>query len=256
MITVNGIVKMFDSETVLDHLSLEVPRGELFAILGPNGCGKTTLLKCLAGLYVPIEGTITIDGLDRRRDHLAIRRFVSWLPDQPFLYTNFTGEGWLKMVASFYEIDEPKSRKQIGELLDIFDLKSLGSKRITHYSNGQYKKLAICGALITNARLYIFDEPFTGEIDPPGVAALKEILRAMAKRDDITCVFSTQMVDQAEQLAERVGVLHNGRFAAVGTAAELRERYDARSLEEVLTTICNKRPSETTKSFLETLARF
>src|SRR6185295_17726801 len=139
---------------------------------------------------------------------LAIRRFTAWLADQPYQYTHFTGRGWLEMIANIHGIPPEKRDAQIAELLDIFDLKELGPKRIAYYSNGQYKKLAICAALVTNARLFIMDEPFTGEIDPPGVSAMKEILRETTRQHGTTTVFSTQMVDQAEALATRIGILH------------------------------------------------
>src|SRR5437016_4371855 len=105
MIDVREIVKRFDGRTVLDRLSLTVAKGERMALLGANGAGKSTLLKCLAGILVAVAGTIAIDGLDRRRDHLAIRRFTAWLADQPFLYAHFTGRGWLEFVADIYDVE-------------------------------------------------------------------------------------------------------------------------------------------------------
>ncbi|MFC2171687.1 ABC transporter ATP-binding protein [Acidobacteriota bacterium] len=255
MISAKEITKKFGDQVVLDSLSLQVDQGELYAILGPNGAGKTTLLKCMVGLYVPIEGTITIDGLDRRRDHLAIRRFTAWLADQPFMYSHFTGRAWLEMVADIYGVPAETRDIQIEELLEIFDLKDLGRKKIAYYSTGQYKKLALCATLVTNARLFLMDEPFTGEIDPPGVAAFKQILKEMAKRRDITVVFSTQMIEQAEQLAERIGILHDGKIIASGTAAELKEQFEKASLEEVLTSIVQRDPTETTQRFLQSFAK-
>lgn len=235
MIEVHELTKTFESQTVLDRLSLTVARGESYALLGENGSGKTTLLKCVVGLFAPLEGSVTIDGLDRQRDHLAIRRFTAWLSDQPFLYTHFSARRWLEMVAGIYEIDPARSAAQIDELLAIFDLDKLANKKIAYLSNGQHKKLAICGMLVTNARLFVMDEPFTGEIDPPGVAAFKDVLRALRKHGDVTMLFSTQMVDQAEQLATRIGILDGGRISAEGTPAELKERFGVATLEEVFT---------------------
>ncbi len=255
MIQVAAITKKFGHETVLDRLTLEIEEGELFVLLGKNGAGKTTLLKCLVGLYVPIEGTITIGGFDRRADHLEIRRFTAWLGDRPNLYWTFTGRGWLDMVASIYGVEPAKSRVQIDELLEIFELTEVAGKRIVFYSNGQHKKLAIASTLVTNARLYLLDEPFTGEIDPPGIAAIKEILGEMRRRRDITVVMSTQIADVAEPLASRAGVLHKGRIAAAGTVAELRERYRAESLEGVFNAVVEAKPAERTRGFLDSLAR-
>ena len=235
MIEAANLVKSFERQTVLDHLSLSVRRGEIYALLGENGSGKTTLLKCLCGLYTPVEGRVTIDGLDRQRDHLAIRRFTAWLPDQPLMFANFTPRKWLEMVAGIYGVDEAVRERRIAELLAAFHLTALERKPIANLSAGQYKKTAICAMLVAGARLYLMDEPFTGEIDPPGVAALKEIFRELRLRGDVTVVFSTQMVDQAEQLATRVGIMHNGRIAHEGTAQELKERFGATTMEEVFT---------------------
>lgn len=255
MIHVDAITKKFDRETVLDRLSLEIEEGELFVLLGKNGAGKTTLLKCLVGLYVPIEGTITIGGFDRRADHLEIRRFTAWLGDRPNLYWTFTGRGWLETVASIYGVEPGKSAAQIDQLLELFELTAVAGKRLYAYSNGQYKKLAIAATLITNARLYLLDEPFTGEIDPPGIAAVKEILGEMRRRRDITVVMSTQIADIAEGLASRVGVLHEGRIATTGTLAELCRRYGAESLEGVFNAVVGARPADGARGLLDSLAR-
>ena len=235
MIEAANLVKSFEHQVVLDRLSLSVRRGEIYALLGENGSGKTTLLKILAGLYAPVEGRVTIDGLDRQRDHLAIRRFTAWLADQPLLYSDFSPRKWLEMIAGIYEVDPAVRERRIAELLDAFNLRELERKQIASLSSGQYKKTAICGALVTGARLYLMDEPFTGEIDPPGVATFKEIFRELRRRGDVTVLFSTQMVDQADQLATRAGILHHGRIAHEGTPAELKERFGASTMEEVFT---------------------
>ncbi len=255
MIKVDAITKKFGCETVLDRLSLEIDEGELFVLLGKNGAGKTTLLKCLVGLYMPIEGSITIGGFDRRAEHLEIRRFTAWLADRPHLYWTFTGRAWLETVAQVYGVAAEKSAAQIDELLEIFELGGVADKRIVYFSNGQYKKLAIAATLVTNARLYLLDEPFTGEIDPPGITAVKEILGEMRRRRDITVVMSTQIADVAEPLASRVGVLHEGRIAAIGSVADLFERYGADSLEGVFNAVVGARPAERTRGFLDSLAR-
>ncbi len=233
MIEAIELVKSFDQQRVLDGLSLSVARGEIYALLGENGSGKSTLLKCLAGFYSPAEGRVTIDGLDRQRDHLAIRRFTAWLGDMPLLYSQFSPRKWLELVADIYDVPRDTRTRRIRELLAAFRLDSVERKPIGTLSAGQYKKTAICGVLVTGARLFLMDEPFTGEIDPPGVATFKEIFRELRRRGDVTVVFSTQMVDQAEQLASRVGILHRGKIAHEGTAAELKERFGATTMEEV-----------------------
>jgi len=250
-VVVENLVKSFGGPAVLDGLSFTVGSGERYALLGPNGVGKTTLLKCLVGLYAPAAGQVRIHGLDRKRDHLAICRFTAWLPDQPYLYPSFTGRGWLRMIADIYDVAEATRDQRITELLSIFDLGAVADVPIMFYSNGQHKKMAVCGALVTGARLHLMDEPFTGEIDPPGVAALKEILRALAPGS--TLVFSTQMVDQAEKLATRVGLLHGGRIVAEGSPQELCAHFGVRSLEQVIAVVTARDPADTTRRFLATL---
>src|SRR5437762_1053372 len=122
MIHVDAISKKFGKQVVLDRLSVDIAEGETFALLGPNGAGKSTLLKCIVGLYSPIEGSVTIDGLSRSRDHLAICRFTSWLPDQPFAYPTFTGRLWLETIADIYGVEPKKRDEQIDELLALFAL--------------------------------------------------------------------------------------------------------------------------------------
>ena len=249
-VEIESVTKRYDGRPALEQVSLELRGGETLALLGANGAGKTTLLKCIVGLLTPIEGRITIDGLDRRRDHLEIRRFTAWLADQPFLYGHFKGRSWLEMVADIYSIRAAKRDEQIGDLLEIFDLEDLADRKIASYSNGQYKKLAICGLLIANARLLILDEPFTGEIDPPGIAALRRILSGLRERG-VTTILSTQMIAEAERLADRFAILHQGRLKALGSASELQARWKVDSLEDVLDAIITKSPSDTNERFLE-----
>ncbi len=225
MIDVRDISKKFGRNVVLDGLSLEIGRGELFVLLGANGAGKTTLLKCLAGLYLPYAGTITIDGHDRRHDHLAIRRFTAWLADRPQVHWMFSGRGWLEMVADLYGVDEATRDRQVAELLDVFDLTEMADRRIVGYSNGQTKKLALCATLVTNARLYFMDEPFTGEIDPPGLAAFKEILDEMRRGPGSAPAASWRASREAGSGGETVDPVSAGRGAS--RRRDLRRRPSA-----------------------------
>ena len=253
MIKAEGVVKKLGKTTVLDGLSLDVATGETFALLGPNGAGKTTLLKCLVGLWQPIGGTITIDGLDRRRDHMAIKTFTAWLPDEPFAYLDYDARLWLETVADAYGVKPEARDRRIDQLLDAFALAELGTKPIGQFSQGQRKKLGLAALLVSDSKLLIMDEPFTGEIDPPGIATFRAILKGLHERGDVTIVFSTQIVSEAEQLATRVGLLHGGRIAAHGTPAELCAHYGVDKLEDVLLKIAGRSPAEGAARFLGTL---
>ncbi|MCY3021429.1 MAG: ABC transporter ATP-binding protein [Planctomycetota bacterium] len=219
------VTKSYEGGRVaLSNVTLSVARGELLAVVGANGAGKSTLLRCMAGLLRPQNGTILVGGLDRFRDHLAIRTFTTYLPDQPNLFLHFRGREHLQLIGDLYGVEKDERDRRINSFAQLFDLTEILDKRIATYSNGQYKKLALAAIFLTNARIYILDEPETGGIDPPASAALMEILHALRDRHDVTVVWATQIVHGAEKLCDRVALVDRGEIRAYGTLAELRAR--------------------------------
>jgi ABC-2 type transport system ATP-binding protein len=217
------VTKTYEGGKVaLDNVSLSVARGELLAVVGANGAGKSTLLKCMAGLLRPQAGTILVGGLDRYRDHLVIRTFTAYLPDQPNLFLHFRGREHLQLIGDLYGVEKDERDRRIESFARLFDLTEILDKRIATYSNGQYKKLALAATFLTNARIYILDDPETGGIDPPASAALMEILQALRDREDVTVVWATQIVHGAEKVCNRVALVDRGQIRAHGTLAELR----------------------------------
>ena len=244
MIQVRGLTKAIDGRRVLDGVDLDVRAGEVFGILGPNGAGKTSLLHCLAGLWSPGSGSVKIQDLDRWADTDAIRKFTYFLPDRPYAHPGDSGRQHLEMIAEVYGVPEASALRQIDDLARAFDLEPVIHQAAGTYSNGQHKKLCIAGALVSNSRLLILDEPFTGEIDPPAMAQVKLIVRELARRRGVTCVLSTQIVALATELCDRVAIIQSGRVKACGTIDEIvaASGVAAGGLERVLVELSGKGP--------------
>ena len=252
------VTKTYEGGKVaLANASLSIRQGELFAMVGPNGAGKSTVLKCMAGLLRPQSGTVTVEGLDRFRDHLAIRTFTAYLPDQPNLFLHFRGIEHLQLIGDLYGVEKEERDRRIDSFARLFDLNEILDKRIATYSNGQYKKLALAATFLTNARIYLLDEPETGGIDPPASSALMQILQALHKRKNVTVVWATQIVQMAEKLCDRVAVVDGGEIKACGTLAELRAQVgdpDA-GLDRIFGLLTGKDKALLVSEILESMAK-
>lgn len=238
MIRVVGVTQHYGVRPVLRQVDLEIATGELVAILGPNGMGKTTLLNVMAGVLAPQKGYVEIDGLRRRSTVEAeseIRRRVAFLPDHPWLPKNRTGREFLVGVGRLYDIDDDRLLDHVDRLLVLFDLAKEGDWPIRSYSNGQQKKIALCAALVSEAPIMLLDEPFSGGLDPSGILALKRILQRLARQNDVTVVMATPVPELVEELAHRIGVIAEGRVIAYDTAEGLRRQTEVSGpLAEVL----------------------
>lgn len=237
MIKVVDVSHHYGVKPVLSHIHLEVPAGELVALMGPNGVGKSTLLGIVAGLMAPARGYVEVNGLRRRgteADELQIRRQVAFLPDQPWLPEFKTGREWLMAVGGVYDIGAERLMDHIGRLLGLFQLAEQGESPIRTYSTGQKKKLAICGALVTEAPILILDEPFTGGLDAAAILALSRVLSHLADQTDTTILMASQIGEMVEPLAGRIAVLEGTRLKACDTLDGLRAQTGCRgSLSEV-----------------------
>jgi len=252
------VTKTYEGGKVaLAEASLAVYRGELLALVGPNGAGKSTVLKCMAGLLRPQQGSIVVEGLDRYRDHLAIRTFTTYLQDQPNLFLHFRGIEHLQMIGDLYGVEKEERDRRIESFAELFDLREILHQRIATYSNGQYKKLALAATFLTNARIYLLDEPETGGIDPPASSALSSILQGLRDRHDVTVVWATQVVDLAEKLCDRVAIVDDARIKAIGTVAELREQIGEpeAGLDRIFTVMTGKAKDQLISDVLESMAK-
>jgi len=198
------VTQHYGVRPVLRGISLRIEHGEVVAIVGPNGMGKTTLLAVLAGVLSPQRGSVLIDGLRRRgseEDELAIRKMTVYLPDQPWLPANRTGREFLLAVGRLYDVEEERLIDHAQQLLGLFELSEQGDSPIRTYSAGQKKKIALCSALVTEVPILLLDEPFSGGLDPGGLLTLKRIIQHHARRKVATIVLTSPVPELIEEIA-------------------------------------------------------
>jgi len=234
-LAVRGLTKIFDRPAV-DELDLTIAAGEFYALLGPNGAGKTTTLRMVTGLLTPDSGTISLMGIDALAEPTAAKRLLAWVSDEPMIYDKLTPREYLEFVAGLWSIEPNGAAATIGELLDWLDLADHAHERCESFSRGMRQKVALAGALVHDPRIIILDEPLTG-LDAGTARQVKDVLQARVARGD-TVIMTTHNLEVAERMAERIGVLANGRLIAEGTLSELSLRAGrGGSLEDVFLTL-------------------
>ena len=204
----------------VDHLDLAVRRGEFYALLGPNGAGKTTTLRMATGLLAPDSGSVEVLGVDMLQDPAAAKRHLAYLPDEPMVYAKLKPTEYLEFVAGLWGIAAQDAEPRARHLLDWLDLSKHAHELTEGFSRGMKQKLALAGALIHAPQLLILDEPLTG-LDAAAARQVKDLLQQHVA-DGGTVVLTTHILEVAERLAERIGVIRAGRLIAEGTLAELR----------------------------------
>lgn len=219
-LALEGVRKSFGGKAAVDGMSLTVRPGELYALLGPNGAGKTTTLRMVAGLMQPDAGSIRIFGVDALADPIAAKRITAWLPDEPMLYDKLTPMEYLEFVAGLWGVPPAIAETRAGELLDLLELGPHRSRRSEGFSRGMKQKLALAGALIHDPKLIMLDEPLTG-IDAGAARQVKDLLMARVAAG-AAIILTTHILEVAERLAHRIGIVDRGRLAADGTLDELR----------------------------------
>jgi ABC-2 type transport system ATP-binding protein len=230
-LAISDLSKSFDRK-VVDALDLTVRAGEFYALLGPNGAGKTTILRMVAGLLQPDAGDISIFGIDVRRDPLAAKRIVAWVSDEPMVYDRLTPLEYLEFVAGLWQIDAATAHAKANELIDWLGLRPHANELCGGFSKGMLQKVALAGALVHDPRLIILDEPLTG-LDAGSARQVKDVLLGKV-RDGITVIMTTHILEVAERMAERIGVIAGGQLIAEGTLGELRARIGKQSsLEDI-----------------------
>jgi ABC-2 type transport system ATP-binding protein len=226
----SGLSKSFGRPAV-DGLDLEVRRGELYALLGPNGAGKTTTLRMVTGLVAPDAGRIEVLGIDLAQAPLDAKRKMAYLPDDPMLYGKLKPTEYLEFVAGLWGVEARAAEPRARELLDWLDLSPHAHELTEGFSRGMKQKLALAGALIHEPELLILDEPLTG-LDAAAARQVKDLLLSHVAKGG-TVILTTHILEVAERLAQRIGIIREGRLIAEGTLAELRERTSGGSLEDV-----------------------
>jgi ABC-2 type transport system ATP-binding protein len=218
----------------VDDLNLAVKPGEIFGFLGPNGAGKTTTIKMIVGLLRPDAGTITVDGLNTDKDALKCKAITTYVPDYPNVYERLTGLEYLNFIGDVYGVPKAERLDRIGKWLDIFELGGAVANPIQSYSHGMKQKIVLTAALLPAPRVMVLDEPLVG-LDPRAAHQLKELFREHCDQGK-TLFFSTHIMEVAEKLCDRIGIIHKGRLVACGTMDELKamDRNEAgQSLEEI-----------------------
>ena len=229
---IRNLSKRFDRPAV-DGLDLDVRAGEFYALLGPNGAGKTTTLRMVAGLLKPDGGEISIFGVDARTDPVAAKRIMAWVSDEPMIYDKLTPFEYLEFVAGLWGIDAATAHGRAEHLIDWLGLAPHAHARCEGFSKGMRQKVALAGALVHEPRLIILDEPLTG-LDAGSARQVKTVLLERV-RAGCTVIMTTHILEVAERMAERIGVIAAGRLIAEGTLEELRHRGGKghSSLEEI-----------------------
>ena len=233
MIEIKHLSKSYNKGSVkaVDDLNLNVRPGEIFGFLGPNGAGKTTTIKMMVGLLNPDSGTIRLAGFDTAENPLEAKRQTGYVPDNPDVYDRLTGIEYLNFLADVYEVPVKERCERISQLLDMFDLTDAVGDLIKSYSHGMKQKIVLTGALLHNPAVWILDEPMVG-LDPKSSHLLKEYMRKHCDEGN-TVFFSTHVLEVAEKLCDRIGIIKKGKLIAMGTMEELRHGDQADSLENI-----------------------
>jgi ABC-2 type transport system ATP-binding protein len=235
-VQIEGLRKTFDRPAV-DGLDLTVHAGEFYSLLGPNGAGKTTTLRMVAGLLKPDAGAISIFGIDALENPVAAKQIVAWVSDEPMIYERLTPFEFLEFVAGLWGVDAKLADTRARDLLDWLDLTPHMHERCEGFSKGMRQKVALASALVHDPRLIILDEPLTG-LDAGSARLVKEVMRERVRRGD-TVIMTTHILEVAERMADRIGVMAHGRLIAEGTLDELRRRagQGSTTLEDTFLTL-------------------
>ena len=242
MIEISNMTKSFGENTAVDRLTLNVAQGEFFCFLGPNGAGKTTTIKVLTGLLYPTSGEVKIDGLDIKKEHVSVKKIMSYIPDFPYIFEKLTGREFLEFVARMYDVPPELSEERIQEYLKMFSLTDRADHLMEDYSHGMRQKIVISAAMIHDPKLIIVDEPMVG-LDPKGIRQVKDLFKQKTKEGG--CVFmSTHILSMAEELADRIGIIHQGRLVALGTRDEILARAEhKKDFEEIFMALSDETES-------------
>ena len=229
---IRGLRKSFTRPAV-DDLDLEVRAGEFYMLLGPNGAGKTTTLRMVSGLLRPDAGTISVFGIDALADPVSAKRIMGWLSDEPMIYDKLSPIEYLEFVAGLWSVEPAIAEQRARNLIRMLGLEAQASECCEGFSRGMRQKVALAGALVHEPRLIILDEPLTG-LDAGSARLVKNVLTDRVRAGN-TVIMTTHILEIAERMADRIGVIAHGRLIAEGTLLELRDRGgrgDA-SLEEL-----------------------
>lgn len=237
MIDLKDVTKQYGSTTAVNRLSLHVAAGEIYGFIGPNGAGKTTTIRIMGGIIEPTSGSIIIGGIDMKRQPVQAKSIIGYVPDRPFLYEKLTGMEFMKFIGDLYRVDSASFPERASSLLEQFALHDWQNEIIEAYSHGMKQRLIIASALLHDPKVMVIDEPMVG-LDPSAVRMVRDILKDLAARG-VTIFVSTHTLSIAQDLCDRIGVIHKGILLAQGTLVELNHaaRTGEADLEDVFLTL-------------------
>jgi ABC-2 type transport system ATP-binding protein len=241
MIELKNVSKFYGAKKAVDDLSLNVPDGKLFAFIGPNGAGKTTTVKMMTGLLRPTSGEILIDGKKISHDAPDMKKLIAYIPDQPFLYEKLSGREFFNFIGQIYQIPKNEINSEIDRYLELFQMNEYIDHLIESYSLGMKQKIVITAGILHKPRLIVVDEPLVG-LDPANVKVVKELFKQLV-RDGATIFMSTHILAIAQEIADLIGVIYQGKLIAQGTFNELKSMGKNNpdvNLEDIFLTLCRE----------------
>ena len=233
MIKIEKVSKSYDKKSkIIKGINLEIKYGEIFGFLGPNGAGKTTTIKMITGILNIDDGDILINNYSIKNNPIQAKKEFGYVPDNPDMFLKLKGIEYLNFIGDIYEVEEKTRKNKIEELTKLFEINDVLNNKIESYSHGMRQKIIIIGSLLHNPNNWIIDEPMTG-LDPRATFELKKLMRKKAD-DNKTVFFSTHILDVAEKICDRIGIINKGEILFVGTIKEMqKELKENKSLEEL-----------------------
>ena len=227
MIELKDLTKRYSDIMAVDNINLFIPKGEIFGFIGPNGAGKTTTINMLGGILAPTSGTVAICGINMEEHPEKAKSKIGFIPDRPYLYEKLTGMEFLRFTADLYGVDEDAFLRKAQEKLEMFSLTDWSDELIESYSHGMKQRLVMAAALLHDPEVIIVDEPMVG-LDPVAINLVKNLFQRLAKQG-VTVFMSTHTLKVAEDVCDRIGVIHKGSLIALGTTEDLKR--DAHAAE-------------------------
>jgi ABC-2 type transport system ATP-binding protein len=233
MIELKNLTKRYGNTLAVNNLNLSVSKGEIYGFIGPNGAGKTTTIRIMGGVLAPTEGLVVIDGINMADDPESVKRRIGFIPDRPFIYEKLTGMEFMRFSADLYGVDERVFLEKAQALLKKFAIFNWADELIESYSHGMKQRLIISSALLHDPIVIIVDEPMVG-LDPAAIRMVKNMFRELARKG-MTIFMSTHTLAVAEDICDRIGIIHRGSLIATGTAGDLKKDAGVQEadLEEV-----------------------
>ncbi|OEG62758.1 ABC-2 type transport system ATP-binding protein [Halanaerobium saccharolyticum] len=223
IISTSELTKKYGDIKAVNELDLNIKKGEIYGLLGPNGAGKTTTILMLLGLTEPSSGSAEIKGLNTTRDSIEVKKFTGYLPDQVGFYDNSTGKENLIYTAQLNGMDAAAAEKKAEEMINLVGLDNVVDNRVATYSKGMRQRLGLADVLIKDPEIVILDEPTIG-IDPTGINEFLDLIRSLSKENGITVLLSSHLLNQVQQICDRVGIFVKGQLLAEGSIKDLADQ--------------------------------